>query len=399
MRVASDTRAFTVLLGVFAGLPAVSIDLSAPTLVDLPEALGTTATVAGLTLSLFMLGFAVGQVGCGLISDRFGRRPMLLFSLVVYTLAGLGCSLGATGWGVVGARTVQGAGAGACSVLASAIIQDLFEGEAARRKRSLVAVVNGVVPVVAPAVGAWLRAEAGWRSVHVVLAWAGIVLFAIVWAFVAESRWHRPAAQPAPDSEPSRAAHLLRDRRFLGLAAVNSLSYGALFAYIAGAPVVTMRLMGLSAQVYAGLFACTALALSAGSFASARMGGRSRGAAGLVGPSLIVPAASVAALLLVALRGTSVPVLLVLPLLVTCFTRGIIAPNLLHLTIGRQTNDAGLAAALVGVLQLGGGALSSAAVATLLPNYGVPAVAGIMTLMVACGLALWLILARTTPID
>src|SRR3954449_1554506 len=92
-RISPTSVGFTLLLGLFAGLPALSVDLSAPTLVELPLALGVTATMAGMTLSLFMVGFALGQLGGGRISDRHGRRPVLLAALLFFTFAGAACAL------------------------------------------------------------------------------------------------------------------------------------------------------------------------------------------------------------------------------------------------------------------------------------------------------------------
>ena len=147
LRIAPESIAYTILLGVLAALPALSIDISAPTLVLLQKDLATSSVVAGLTLSLFMGGFALGQLAGGRLSDRGGRRPVLLAGLVCYTIASVGCALSPTGGTLVISRFVQGLGAGACSVLSFAMVQDLFEGDAARTKRSYVTVIFGVVPM------------------------------------------------------------------------------------------------------------------------------------------------------------------------------------------------------------------------------------------------------------
>ena len=172
MQIAPKSFAFTVVLGVLAALPALSIDISAPTLALLPQALGTSAILASMTLTLFMVGFALGQFG-GSLSDRLGRRPVLLTGLACYTLAGIACTMSESGGSLAVFRLIQGAGAGACSVLAFTMVQDLFEGNAARSKRSYVTVIFGTVPILAPALGSALTHLAGWRSVHGVLAIAG----------------------------------------------------------------------------------------------------------------------------------------------------------------------------------------------------------------------------------
>ena len=158
MRIPPDGVAFTMLLGSLAALPALSIDVSAPTLVLLPAALTMTEAAAGVTLSLFMAGFAVGQLLGGYVSDRRGRRPVLTASLLCFTLAAAGCAMSQSAGQLLAFRLLQGIGAGSCSVLAFAMIQDLFVGHRARSKRSYVAVVFAIMPMVAPALGIWLIA-------------------------------------------------------------------------------------------------------------------------------------------------------------------------------------------------------------------------------------------------
>jgi MFS transporter, DHA1 family, multidrug resistance protein len=388
VRIAPTTFAFTVLLGTLAALPALSIDISAPTLVLLPEALDTSATVAGLTLSLFMAGFALGQLGGGRLSDRHGRRPVLLTSLVCYTVAGIACALSLSGAALLTFRLLQGIGAGACSVLAFAMVQDLFEGDQARSKRSYVTVVFGVVPIFAPALGAWLAHLAGWRAVHGILALAGALLVIVVWWGVAESNpgQRRATAVGYGTTDPVRFRD---DRQFISFAAVNALSYGAIFAYIAGSPVVIIGQMGLPSSTYAGLFACTAAALTAGAWTSGGLSRRGFGAIALLGPSLTIAAASALALAGVSLGHIASASVLVPLLLVILFSRGVTAPNLQHLAIERWREHAGTASAAIGVSQLVAGALTSAAVAVLLPNFGQLAVAAPMAALTLTAAALW----------
>ncbi len=393
MRIAPETFAFTVLLGVLAALPALSIDISAPTLALLPKALNTSITVASLTLSLFMAGFALGQLGGGRISDRHGRRPVLLTGLACFTLAGIACASSLSGAALLAFRLIQGIGAGACSVLAFAIVQDLFEGEQARSKRSYVTVVFGVVPMFAPALGAWLADLAGWRAVHGVLAVAGALLLAVAWWGVPESK---PARQQAATAAPGMTnpgttvpARLRDDRQFISLAAINALSYGAIFAYIAGSPIIIIDQMRLSSSIYAALFACTAAALTAGAWTNGRLSRRGFGAVGVLGPSLTAAAASALAIISLSFGSIAPAGVLVPLLLVLLFSRGMTAPNLQHLAIERQRERAGTASAAIGVSQLVAGALTSAAVAFLLPNLRQLAVAAPMAALAVLAAALW----------
>jgi DHA1 family bicyclomycin/chloramphenicol resistance-like MFS transporter len=386
-RIEPKSFVFTVLLGLYAALPALSVDISAPTLALLPGALGTTRTVAGLTLSLFMVGFAFGQLGAGRISDRRGRRPMLLAGLTCFSVSGIACALSWSGGMLVLFRLIQGFGAGACFVISFAMIQDLFEGDAARAKRSYVTVIFGALPILAPALGAVLIGWFGWRSVHWLLALAGAVLLAVTWAGVAESRTQESATS-SQIGESDRVP-LWKDATFVRITIANALSYGAIFAYIAGSPVVIIGIMGLSTAVFASVFASTAAALSMGAWTSGLLSRRGATASALVNPSLIVAAGASLALAATSMSGITSGIILIPLLLGVLFTRGIIAPNLQHLAIERQRERAGSASAAVGVSQLLSGALASAAVAVLLQSFGPGSVAVVMALLAIGALGTW----------
>lgn len=388
-RLAPESYGFTVMLGVLAALPALSIDISAPTLVLLPEALATSESVAGLTLSLFMCGFAFGQLGAGPFSDRAGRRQVLLAGLATFALGGLACVLSPSGSVLAVSRLVQGLGAGVCAVLSFAMVQDLFEGEAARTKRAYVTVVFGAVPIFAPALGALIIAVAGWRAVHGLLTLAGGALLLMSWQWIEETL---PIVPEVAAGTPSIAL-LLTDFQFLGLATANALSYAVIFAYIAGSPLVIMGVMKFPSTIFAGVFASTAVALTAGAWVSGRLSRRGLGSPALVSTGLSVALLAAATLALLSIINPRSRAIFIPPLLITLFARGIVAPNLQHLAIERARAQAGTASAIVGVTQLLSGAVASAVVATLLARYGAGAVAVPMALLAAAALAAW---CRTT---
>ena len=346
--------------------------------------------ISGLTLSLFVLGFSVGQFAGGRASDHFGRRPMLLCALIIYISAGLCCSFTTSGGALATFRLLQGIGGGACSVQAYAMVQDLFTGETARLKQSYVSVVLTIMPMLAPALGAGLIVVDGWRSVHLVLAIGGAILLAIVAAFLAETRV--PSATRRPGGLGFAASReMLRDDGFRRISMVNALSYAAIFTYIAGAPVVVVSELGFSSGIYAAVFACTAAALSAGAYTSARLVRRFNSRS-LVWPALITQAVANVCLIGAALAlPTLGPLLLMPPLLVSCFVRGIISPNLVYLAISGHRDQAGLAAALVGLTQLVAASASSALLARLLESYGVMSVAVLMATLSLAAIILWMV--------
>jgi DHA1 family bicyclomycin/chloramphenicol resistance-like MFS transporter len=334
-----------------------------------------------------MVGFALGQFGGGGVSDGRGRRPVLLGGLACFTVAGMACALSLSGSVLALSRLIQGFGAGACFVISFAMVQDLFEGDEARAKRSYVTVIWAAVPILAPAVGAGLIEWFGWRSVHWVLALAGGLLFAVTFAGVAESK---PAASSnLAEKDRGANAPLWSDYSFVRVALANALSYGAIFAYIAGSPVVIIGQFGLSPLVFAAVFASTAAALTAGAWTSGWLTRHGVAAIALLDPSLIAAAAATVVLAAISLSGITSGAILIPLLLIVLFTRGIIAPNLQHIAIERQRDRAGVASAAVGVSQLLSGALSSAAVALLLQFFGPSALAITMALLAVGALVTW----------
>ncbi len=387
-----ETFGFTLVLGLLGALPPLAIDISAPTLLMVEGQLDTTTRMVGLVITLFMLGFAAGQFAGGPASDRHGRRPVLLIGLFGYTVAAIGCSLAGSIWSLLAWRLVQGVGAGTCAVLTFAMIRDLFEGDQARAKRSYITVVFGVAPMLAPLVGAWILQEIGWRSVYLTLAVGGFVLLLAVMFGVAESRApEEGAARPA-----LRASYVavLSDRRFAGLVTVNALSYGAVFAYIAGSPLVLMGSLSLSPAQYGQVFACTAAMLTGGAWVSARCARRGVSCRLLLWLGLGLGAGSAVLLAGLLAYGVAALAALLPPLLVNLFARGLTAPNVQHLALEPMRAQAGTAAAAIGVVQILAGTAASGAVALLLPLLGGMGMAVVMAVLATAALAGWTLAGR-----
>jgi DHA1 family bicyclomycin/chloramphenicol resistance-like MFS transporter len=384
------TFAFTLVLGLLGALPPLSIDISAPTLLTIQSQFGVTSAVGVLTITLFMVGFAAGQFTAGPLSDRHGRRPLLLLGLVAYTVAAIGCALAGSMTALVSWRLLQGAGAGACSVLTFAIIRDVFEGNQARAKRSYITVVFGVAPMLAPILGAFIMDQAGWRFVYVVLAIAGLALMLAVTTGIAESR----PAQAVRGTMRGAYWMVLTNGRFMGLVAVNALSYGAIFAYIAGSPALLMGSLGLTPFGYGVVFACTAAMLTAGAWISGRSAMRGVTANTVLRLGLGLGAASGLALAAVTGLGAGSVAVIVPILMVHLFARGLTAPNIQHIALEPIQEKAGTAAATVGVIQILSGAVASGVVALLLPGFGASGVAVVIAGLSVAAVLGWTLMAQ-----
>jgi DHA1 family bicyclomycin/chloramphenicol resistance-like MFS transporter len=175
------------MLGVLAALPPLSIDMPLPALVAVTQSLHTQSSLAGLTLSVFMAGFAVSPIVYGPLADRNGRRPLLMAGLLLFVVGGLGAAAAPSIGLLLVSRLVQGAGAGAGMTLAFAIVRDLFVGKEAQTRLAFIAVVANVAPIIAPTVGAVLLGLVGWRGIYGATVLAGVLLLTTVGLGLAET--------------------------------------------------------------------------------------------------------------------------------------------------------------------------------------------------------------------
>ena len=178
---------FALLLGLVVAIDPLTIDIALPAAKEMASGLGTDLASIQLSLSLFVLGMAAGQLVHGPMSDRYGRRPVLLFALLLYVAASVALALAPGIEMLVVARLVQGFAVAATQVIARAVVRDRFDREEASRVLSYMFLVHGLMPIVAPIAGGWLTGAAGWRSVFLVMIVYGALAVAIVWRGIPET--------------------------------------------------------------------------------------------------------------------------------------------------------------------------------------------------------------------
>lgn len=270
MRIRPNSLGFTLLLGALAALPPLAIHMGLPALATLGTFFNASSAATGLTFSLFMAGFAIAQLVFGPFFDRYGHRPILLIGCKIFALANVMCAIAPSIHALIAWCFIAGAGAGAAAVLEMAIVRDLFEGSAARAQFSYVNLVMSIAPMIAPAIGASVLTIADWRSIYGVLAVGGFMLLITLAVGFGESIPHCDKNAIAPHRLIHTYRRVLGDRICVGYALVNGLSFGCMFAYVAGSPLVLIDVLGLSTTVYGWFFASTALAIMAGSFLNGR---------------------------------------------------------------------------------------------------------------------------------
>jgi MFS transporter, DHA1 family, multidrug resistance protein len=341
------------ILGALSAFGPLSVDLYLPGLPRLADDFDATASVGQLTLTACVVGLALGQLAIGPLSDRFGRRPPLLAGLAVYCGASVACAVASSIWVLVALRLVQGLSGAAGIVVARSIVRDLVSGAAAARLFSMLMLVLGVVPVLAPVIGGALLHVTSWRGLFVVLA---LVDAAILFATTA---WLRETLPPERRSRGSAAAFgvLLGDRYFLVYSFVPGLAFGALFSYIAGSSFVLEDIYGISPQLYGAIFGLNAVGIIACSQLNRALVGR-LSPERLLFAGAAAQAAAGATLLVIVLAGVGLSGILPC-LFVVVSAVGLVVPNATALALHEYPHAAGSASALLGAIQFFLGAVAA----------------------------------------
>jgi MFS transporter, DHA1 family, multidrug resistance protein len=337
-----------VVLGALSAFGPLSIDFYLPGLPRLTSDFDASASAGQLTLTACLLGLAFGQLAFGPLSDRFGRRPPLIVGLVVYCGASLACAAAPNIWVLVGLRLVQGLSGSSGIVIARSVVRDLRSGVGAARLFSIIMVVVGVVPFLAPIVGGALLHTTTWRGLFVILAVADAVILAGVLGWLPETlaldRRQRGGETAAGFLQ------LLSDRIFLAYAAVLGLNFAAMFSYIAGSSFVLEDIYGVSPQVYGVIFGVNALGIVAASQLNRAFVARATPERMLLA-GVCAGTTAGAALLVVVLAG-GIGLAGILPCLFVCVSSvGLVIPNATALALTDYPHAAGSASAVLGTAQ------------------------------------------------
>lgn len=266
-----DSTALIVLLGFITALGPLSTDMYLPSLPGLTAVFQTDAASVQLTLSAFLAGFAVTQLIYGPASDRFGRRPVLLAGIAIFTLASVGCAFSTSIGMLIAWRFVQALGACSGVVLGRAMARDLFEGAAAARALSMMAMTLGVTPAVAPIFGGWFFSRFGWQSNFLVMALLGLLLGLCVLLLLAESNQRRDPAATRIRPMLRNFATLARHARYRGLVLCVAFSYAGLFAFISGSAFTLSRVFGVGPLAYGYCFTLMVVGYVGGGFIGTRL--------------------------------------------------------------------------------------------------------------------------------
>jgi DHA1 family bicyclomycin/chloramphenicol resistance-like MFS transporter len=356
-----DTLGMTVMLALLAALGPLSTDMYLPSLPAIARELNATTAETQLTLSAFLFGFAVGQFVYGPISDKVGRRPVLLAGLAIFLAASAACTFAPTIGTLIAGRFLQATGAAGPIVLARAMVRDLYEGPRAGRELSRMGAIMGVVPALAPILGGVLQGLFGWRANFAATVLCGIGLGAAAFLAVPETL---PSRTPGPLSFGAMLKSfvtLLRHPTFRVYVGLAGLSYGGLFAFISGSSFVLQGIYGLSEIAFALSFAFCVLGYIAGTLLAQRLVGL-RGLDGTIALGVACLALGGVAMLALVLAGLTSPFAILLPMTLYAAGVGLALPPSQASAMTPFPERAGAASSLLGIFQMGFAALVGIAV-------------------------------------
>ena len=266
--------ALAVLLAVLGMLGPFSIDTYLPAFAGIATALGATPIEMQQTLSAYLFGFAFMNLFHGALADSFGRRPVVLWGIALFTIASAGCALSQSIGQLVFFRAVQGLSTGAGIVVSRAVIRDMFLPAQAQQVMSQVTIYFGVAPAVAPIVGGWLFVHTGWHSIFWFLALVGAILWITNFRLLPETL--HPSHR-----QPFNVRHLMRgywalgsSPKFLLLALASGVPFNGMFLYVLSAPAFLGEHLKLEPTQFFWFFVLTISGIMGGAWLSGRLAGR-----------------------------------------------------------------------------------------------------------------------------
>jgi DHA1 family bicyclomycin/chloramphenicol resistance-like MFS transporter len=392
MQIQPASLAFTLLLGFLAAVPYSGIDINVPALAATGATFGKSASDAGLTMSAFMVSLAAAPLLYGPLSDRLGRKPVVVFGVLLFVVASLACAAAPSLSVLLICRFIQGAGA-ASTATTFAIIRDLFGGQAARAKIANVVIAVNVVTVIAPTAGAALLTLGSWRLIYAVQAGIGVILLlAVLVGFAESARLDRTdRLMPAVLTSYLR---VLTHPLSLAYILVGAAGGAVVFAYVTGSSLFFINVAALQPGQYGLIFSACSAAVMGGAFLDGRLGRRGISPARVVTVGLSLPAAAACTLLAMTLTGWTPPALVAALLIVVAFAFGMTMPNVMNATMQPLPEIAGAVGAAAGSIQLTAGAISSALVAALFDGRSALSMAAVMAACSLLALTGYWLLAR-----
>ncbi|XMB29121.1 multidrug effflux MFS transporter [Paenibacillus sp. BR2-3] len=339
-----------VILGSIATIGPLSIDMYLPALPALSSYFGTTAALVQLSLTFFLLGLALGQLIAGPLSDVYGRRLPLLIGMMIYAISSLLCAFVPSIGLLIALRFVQGLAGSVGVVISRAAVRDLYTGSELTKFFSLLMIVNGLGPILAPVLGGQLLRVTSWQGVFVVLFVAGLLFFATILLRLPETLPKERRSSNGLKGTLRTFRSLLGNAKFMGYALSQGFVTSAMFAYISGSSFVLQNIFGVSPQMYSLIFAMNGVGIILSGQVAGRLSGRVGERKLLLSGLLLCTSGGVLLLVTVLAGGGLAPILICLFAVVSSV--GMVGAASFSLAMQDQGDTAGSASALLGLLPL-----------------------------------------------
>ncbi|MFE3867766.1 multidrug effflux MFS transporter [Flavobacterium sp. LS2P90] len=382
-----------LILGSLTALGPFSIDMYLPGFAGIAKDLNTSVANVSMTLSSYFIGISAGQLLYGPLLDRFGRKKPLFIGLLVYILASLGCFFVTDINTFIGLRFIQALGSCAATVASVSMVRDLFPVKDIPKVFSLLMLVVGLSPMLAPTIGGYITADYGWHTVFFILMCLGILI--LLAAHFGLPNTYKPDTSISLKPKPiiTNFIGIVKEPQFYTYAFTGAVAFSGLFTYVAACPILFMDIFKVDAKVYGWIFAFMSLSFISASQLNSVLLNRFKSEQMIFG-ALISQSVIVIVFLILSMNGLLglYGTITMLFLFLACL--GISNPNTAGLTLAPFTRNAGSASALMGAIQLGLGALASFAVGIFVKNSSVPMVV-IMTVTTLLALLILILGKRT----
>ncbi|MEJ7557823.1 MAG: multidrug effflux MFS transporter [Pedobacter sp.] len=376
-----------LILGSLTALAPFSIDMYLPGFPAIAKDLNTTVSKVALSLSSFFIGISAGQLLYGPLLDRFGRKKPLYFGLVLYIIASAGCALATSIDALIALRFIQALGSCAATVAAVAMVRDLFPIKDSAKVFAMLMLVLGVSPMIAPTLGGYVTAHLGWHTIFIIL--GGIGAFNLIASFLWLPEAYKPDTTMSLKPKPiiSNFIHVMREPQFYTYALTGALAFAGLFVYISGSPLLFMDIFRVKEETYGWIFAL----LSVGFIGSSQVNTlllRNYKSEQIIFFAMLAQVITILFFLIGGINGWFGLYTTIFLLFVFLCCLGFVSPNASALTLAPFTKNAGSAAALMGAIQMGLGALASVGIGLLDAHSVVP----MLAIMAACSTLAFLVL-------